>query len=369
MSREKRFGAVVLAAGYASRMGACKALLELDGYPALEGVVRRLASGGVTEIVVVSGSYRDEVEGKARELGCVTAFNADFDAGMYSSVLAGVRALSDDVEAFLLLPVDIPLVKESTVRAIIEAGGEDRDIVYPAFLGKKGHPPLISRNLIPEILEFDGDGGLRVLLARHDDKSVVLPVPDGAILMDMDTPEDYRRLQACAAESATPTAREVLALLEMQETPEKIRGHCRFVAEVALKLAESLKRHVTLNTRLLESAALLHDMARTGCDHAAAGAALLERWGYPEVADPVRQHMDLDDVTPLLSETAILYLADKMTGGESLYTLEEREAMAEQKFAADEGALEGVRRRFCKARAVRDEVERVTGRKVMEILG
>lgn len=363
-----RIGAVVLAAGYASRMGSCKALLKLDGVPALEGVVRRLEAGGVTETVVVTGSYRDDVEAAAGELGCVTAYNADFDKGMYSSVLAGVQALSDEVEAFLLLPVDIPLVRETTIRAIIESRNAGLDVVYPAFLGKKGHPPLISRRLVPEILDFDGEGGLRVLLARHDGASRVLDVPDEGVVMDMDTPEDYRNLQAYAAQSSVPSVREAKALLEMVGTPLKVQGHCRAVAEVALELAEALGKEVQLDLRLLESAALLHDMAKTERDHADAGAGLLERWGYPEVAGLVRQHMDLEAGTPLISEAAILYLADKLTRGESLYTLEEREAMAREKFAGDPGALEGMERRLGKAREVQCEVERITGRRITEIL-
>ncbi len=363
-----KIGVVVLAAGYASRMGSCKALLELDGVPALEGVVRRLEAGGVTETVVVTGSYREEVEAAARGLGCVTAYNAHFDQGMYSSVLAGVQALSDEVEAFLLLPVDIPLVRETTVRAILEESGAGLDVVYPAFLGRKGHPPLISRRLIPEILDFDGEGGLRILLARHDEASRMLDVPDEGIVMDMDTPEDYRKLQAYAAQSSVPSVREAKALLEMVGTPLKVQGHCRAVAEVALELAKALGTEARLDLRLLESAALLHDIAKTEPDHAGTGAALLERWGYPDVADLVRPHMDLEAGTPLISEAAVLYLADKLTRGESLYTLDEREAMAREKFAGDPGALEGMRRRLGKAREVQHEIERLTGRRIIEIL-
>jgi putative nucleotidyltransferase with HDIG domain len=367
MKRQK-IGAVVLAAGYASRMGRCKALLEIGVVTAPEGAVRRLRAGGVTETVVVTGSYRGEVEAAAAALGCVTAYNDQFHRGMYSSVLTGVKSLPADVEAFLLLPVDIPLVRETTVRALIESGETGPDVVYPAFLGKKGHPPLISRRLVPEILNFGGDGGLRALLARHDRASLVLDVPDEGIVMDMDTPEDYGKLRDYAARAALPSAREVEALLEMVGTPPGVRDHCRAVAGTALKVAEALEKKVKLDARLPERAALLHDISRTEPDHAARGAEVLERWGYPRVAGLVRQHMELEAGTPMISEAAILYLADKLTGGKSLHTLEEREAQAREKFAGDPGALEGMRRRLGKAREIQAEVERLTGREIGAIL-
>ena len=74
--------------------------------------------------------------------------NEQFDRGMFSSVQAGVRALSPDSDAFFMLPVDICLVRPQTIKKLLEAyyGGKGK-IVFPTFRGRRGHPPLVERRL------------------------------------------------------------------------------------------------------------------------------------------------------------------------------------------------------------------------------
>jgi CTP:molybdopterin cytidylyltransferase MocA len=70
-------------------------------------------------------------------------------------------------------------------------------IIYPRFAGRRGHPPLISTTLVCN-LPPDCDGGLRAFLGRYGAAALDLEVMDEAVLLDCDTPEDYRRLQAYA---------------------------------------------------------------------------------------------------------------------------------------------------------------------------
>lgn len=55
-----RYGAVILAAGIASRMGDFKPLLPMGEESVIQNVVRVLREAGVQQIVVVTG-YRKEV--------------------------------------------------------------------------------------------------------------------------------------------------------------------------------------------------------------------------------------------------------------------------------------------------------------------
>ena len=118
-----RTGAVVLAAGFSSRMGKCKALLDVGGPTALERTLSTLRHSGVEDIVVVSGHYREEVEGEAKRGGARAVFNEHYERGMLSSIKAGVTALSPDFDAFFLLPVDVSLVKSATLKALRKALG------------------------------------------------------------------------------------------------------------------------------------------------------------------------------------------------------------------------------------------------------
>lgn len=185
---------IVLAAGYSSRMGRFKPLLPLGPYTVVETAVRALRDGGVGEIVVVSGYRAERLRPELERMGVGEAHNAAFDRGMYSSVQAGVAALRGGVGAFFLLPCDVPLAGAETVRLLAEAWAEagDPDVCCPVHGGRRGHPPLISGRLIPEILGEEPDGGLRALLGRYEAIHVDTPVR-GAV-MDLDTPEAYEAL-------------------------------------------------------------------------------------------------------------------------------------------------------------------------------
>ncbi len=187
---------VVLAAGYSSRMGAFKPLLPLGSRLVVATAVRALTDAGVAEVVVVSGYGADRLRPELERLRVVEAYNPDFDRGMYSSVQAGVAALPGDVGAFFLLPCDVPLAGAQTVRLLTRAriAAGDPDVCFPVHGGRRGHPPLISARLLPEILAGEPDGGLRALLA--DREAIHVPTPVRGAVMDLDTPEAYEALLA-----------------------------------------------------------------------------------------------------------------------------------------------------------------------------
>ncbi len=82
---------------------------------------------------------------------------------MFTSIQAGVRVLGD-AKHFFVLPADIPLVRPQTVRLLARTHLEsDALLTCPTFLGERGHPPLLSRDLAPLILDHDGQGGLRAI--------------------------------------------------------------------------------------------------------------------------------------------------------------------------------------------------------------
>ena len=187
--------AIVLAAGFSSRMGAFKPLLPFGERTLIDHVVTNLRDAGV-------GAHpcRHRLPGRRPGAGADAArrhaaHNPDFAAGMFSSVQTGVASLPADVDAFLLAPVDVPLLRPSTIARVLRAAAARASaIVYPNFRGERGHPPLIRRALFAEILASDGEGGLQALLARHEDEASDVAVFDWGCLVDMDRRDDYRRL-------------------------------------------------------------------------------------------------------------------------------------------------------------------------------
>ncbi|MDR1516358.1 MAG: NTP transferase domain-containing protein [Synergistaceae bacterium] len=369
-----KISGLILAAGLAERMGECKALLPMSRDSALEVIVTRMRASGVSSITVVTGGHEETVRLEALRLNCDTVFNPAYRSGMYSSVLTGVKALKDETDAFFLMPVDVPLVKRSTYRSIIDAFNEGYgapEVVYPTFAGERGHPPLIGREMTNRILAWNGPGGLGGLLADCT-KSLDVPTADRAVLLDMDTQDDYRTLLRYCIGEKIPDDGECAELLSIAGTPKKVIRHMRVVADCADRLADALETSgVKIDRKLLRSACLLHDIAKGWKDHEARGARLLRERGYPKIADLVASHKDLPGKMvkdPLVSEAELLYLSDKITDGEVVSTLKNRMLRMETRFAPGSDALAAAARRIKQASDIQKKVEKISGRPLAGIV-
>jgi CTP:molybdopterin cytidylyltransferase MocA len=190
-----RIAALILAAGYSSRMGTLKPLLRFGALTALEQAVDRFQRGGVMDIRVVIGHAGEHLYAAFPELPVRWIENAHYDRGMLSSVLAGVASLRNEVEAFLLLPVDMPLVSPQTIAELLAVRRrQPAPVIYPVFQQRRGHPPLIATSCIPAAAPWDTPGGLRPLLQDYHPQALEVPINDPAILLDCDTPADYASL-------------------------------------------------------------------------------------------------------------------------------------------------------------------------------
>ncbi|MCJ2164779.1 MULTISPECIES: DVU_1551 family NTP transferase [unclassified Pseudodesulfovibrio] len=352
-----RLAAIIPAAGLSSRMGAAfKPLLPLAGGTVVSRCVEVFRANGVEHVLVVTGKRASEVAEAARKAGAEPVHNADFEQGMYSSVLTGVQALAGDVSAFFMLPVDMPLVRNETVdRLLQEFQRTEPSVLYPRFRGERGHPPIIGRELIPDILTHDGRGGLRVVLDRHEGGARDLDVADFGTVHDIDHPADYG-LACSLAGTEYPCEAECRQLWEMQSVQEHIIGHCRAVAKVAEALCEHLnaRRGVPLlDSGLVRGAALTHDIGKGTKRHEAAGAELLHLHGFHAAADIVAAHFDLT-LRPEepISEKEIVFLADKLVRCHAPVSLEARYMEKLKMYAHETGATEAILGRLGRARDV-----------------
>ncbi|SCY20986.1 DVU_1551 family NTP transferase [Desulfoluna spongiiphila] len=360
----KKITAIILAGGKSSRMnGPFKPLLPVGDTPALERCVGMFRQAGVNEILCVTGHNHRVLSERLAALGVKEHLNPDHEEGMFSSIQAGVSQLDPSCAAFFVLPVDIPLVRRSTVERLCEAWHKGKKtILYPVFRDKRGHPPLIPAAHAGEILAFQGDGGLRAVLASHEAKALDIPVADECMLMDMDTMDDYRLINETYKRYEIPSADECRALMtDVLGVKESIIDHCRAVADVTAGLGEEINRcGGSLDLPLLKAAALLHDLARHQKSHARAGALLLRGMGFSAVAEIVAVHMEMppeDARSNKISEAEVLFLADKHVSGTRRVTLGERFGAGMKKYGHDPEAAQAIERRH---RAAMD-IERKIG--------
>ena len=367
----ERVTALILAAGLSSRMQQFKPLLPMGGVTALERIIRTFCEAGVTDVRVVVGHRHEELEPLIKKLGGRPVLNRNYQEGMFSSVTAGLRSLDPEVDAFFVQPVDVPLVRAATIRRLLQVHHQtDSDLLYPCFLDRRGHPPLISGRHAGAIAGWRGEGGLQAVLARWEERAQDVVVADELVLCDMDTPDAYHSLAGRAERLEIPSPAECQALLTLFRVDEQIVRHGQEVARVAVALGERLNQTGGgLDLPLLKAAGLLHDVVRKEPDHVRAGARLLRAAGFGAVADLVASHMDIVfSIREPLSVAAVLFLADKLVNGDQLVFLMERFRPALKRYAAQPEIMGKVRGRQLTAQLIQQRVESALGQPLEEIL-
>lgn len=363
------FAAIIPAAGLSSRMGEFKPLLPLGSGTVLSRCVELFQANGISRILVVTGNNGSETARTAQAIGAAPVHNPDYTQGMFSSLLTGIRALPEDADAFLVLPVDIPLLRPETIRRLLDKfSATAPGILYPRFAGERGHPPVINRKLVPKILAHDGAGGLRTVLERLESEAYDLDVADSGTIHDLDHPSDYA--EACERVGTQyPTAQECQQLWDIYSLPLDIRDHCSTVAHVAKAICRQLNRssssHNQLNTDLSFGASLVHDLGKGTRNHESEGAQRLRVHGFHAAAEIAELHSDLTLVPEApITETEIVFLADKLVLQDSFATLERRYRDRLERFGHDPWVRRAILERLHRATVVRDRFDSELGMSV-----
>jgi molybdenum cofactor cytidylyltransferase len=188
-------GAVILAAGGSSRMGEPKQLLAIAGQPMVRRVTQTVCAAGLEQVVVVVGADAVRVEDALKGLPVQVVANYRWAEGMSTSLAAGLGALGPDVQAALVVLADQPGLTAELLRSLSDRYQATRaPIVAPFFRGRRGNPVLFDRALFAELQAVEGDQGGRALLTRYRDSVVGVAVDDAAVLIDVDTRQDYQAL-------------------------------------------------------------------------------------------------------------------------------------------------------------------------------
>lgn len=187
---------IVLAAGTSSRLGRPKQLLPHRGRPLVQHAVDAALESGVDEVVVVLGhaaaAVREALEGSDR-LRIVV--NPAYEEGQATSLMTGLAAAPEEARAAVVLLGDQPGISPGHIRSILRCYAETAGPVVRARYGEApGHPVLLDRSVWEAVMAITGDRGARDLLRQHPEWVVDVPLGPHPP-PDVDTEEDYRRLQ------------------------------------------------------------------------------------------------------------------------------------------------------------------------------
>jgi molybdenum cofactor cytidylyltransferase len=122
--------------------------------------------------------------------------NVDPARGQLSSLWVGMDAVVNaDTEGILVTLVDVPMVAASTVTRVVTAWRRTRaPIVRPAIGDRHGHPVIFDRSVLDSLRGAPIDAGAKTVVRAHERDLLNVPVDDEGCLVDVDTPDEYRKL-------------------------------------------------------------------------------------------------------------------------------------------------------------------------------
>jgi molybdenum cofactor cytidylyltransferase len=186
-------GAIILAAGLSKRMGHDKLNLPFGlNYSFLSNILAGFHTFGSSPVVVVVNPL-SEPQARTISTGTggatVVVVNDAPEKGRFRSLQLGLREIGSDFPVFIQ-NVDNPFVDAVLLQQMLHAA-PDGDFVVPVFNSKGGHPVLLNTVVTLQIIRCsEPSTALNSFLKAY--RKVTVPATDSRILLNINTPEDYR---------------------------------------------------------------------------------------------------------------------------------------------------------------------------------
>lgn len=188
-------------------MGSPKPLLAFDGETCLSLVLRACLGSHADETILVLGAdaalVRAELDSSvARTRGGLPAeprvvIHDRHERGQTSSLKSGLEAMSGRADAFLVLPVDHPLITSAEIDSLIDRFEErprGRTIFIATHGGRRGHPVLFAASHRTPVLELADDEPLSGYIRLREGEVEQVEMESPWVTAGMNTPEEYQML-------------------------------------------------------------------------------------------------------------------------------------------------------------------------------
>lgn len=189
---------IVLAAGESLRMGTDKLKLAAGNKNLLEHTVSNIIASGIRDLVIVTSPGKADsilpLRVKRSEgLNIKYVENPYHKEGMSTSLKAGLEAVDLHSQGALFALADQPHLPEWIYSLLTRAYMDQLDLVTcPVYREERGNPVLFDRRIWPLVLGLTGDQGGRALFQMlKKDQLAYVEVKTPAVLLDIDSPEDY----------------------------------------------------------------------------------------------------------------------------------------------------------------------------------
>lgn len=183
--------ALVLAAGFSSRMGTCKTALPwFDGRPLLSYQIEQLLLANISPIVVLGPQNVARWQGRLP--GAQLVVNPQPKAGKSSSIRTGLQQLPSAWLALLIVAVDQPRPTWVYQTLMQEHQRYGALLTGPVYAGRLGHPLVFAPALFPHLMQINEPQlGLRQVVRNWQAELHRVEFGTAIVLADLNTPEDY----------------------------------------------------------------------------------------------------------------------------------------------------------------------------------
>lgn len=190
-----RIAAVIVAAGMGLRHTSLRPLPVLAGSTVIKSTTDNLRLAGAELLVVVGGRILDALK---RHLGAKNILyisnSAARQTDMFYSARCGLGAVPNEYDLIFFLPSDIPVLNVDSLQQMAGhmAAYPECDILQPCCKGRRGHPVLLRRTAIEQLLAYRGEQGLRGAIESYPGEKHLLELVDPGLYLDVDKAEDFR---------------------------------------------------------------------------------------------------------------------------------------------------------------------------------
>lgn len=193
-SATKNIYAIILAAGESSRFGSPKQLADWQENNLLQHAINITKSLFDKNIIVVLGANAELIQSSLNESEITIKTNNEWQSGISSSIRAGIKALPEDTEAVMILLCDQPLLKESSLKKLIDLWLQrSKSIVASKYQDTSGVPAIFPAAFFSQLESLQGDKGAKQLLMSMKEQVLTISVPEASI--DIDTQNDFNHLK------------------------------------------------------------------------------------------------------------------------------------------------------------------------------
>lgn len=184
-----RIGCVIMASGMGTRFGGNKLMAEFYGEPLISCILENTANIFFKRVVVTRSR---DVADLCEKKGIQTILH-DFPLRS-DTVRLGIEAI-DDIERCVFCPSDQPLLTGETILSLALAGKVRNDSIWRVAYGDtQGAPVLFPECLFSELCNLPAGKGGGVLLQKYPKNIRAVQAKNIYELMDVDTPEDLKKL-------------------------------------------------------------------------------------------------------------------------------------------------------------------------------